>query len=977
MMSAEVSMFIYRTRSKLRTVVCSALSALLVSAGWVAAGPVAPAAAVPAEPSASAEPSDSTKPPVAPEPSAPADSAAPAVGAVEECADAAVTLSAALAMARACGKPVVVESKLTERTEVVANPDGTETLTSSLVKQRVKRSGVWERIDTNLKHSDGWVVPSLVDGDVRFSAGGSGPMAVSNIGGVSVAVSAPWPLPKPTLHQSTATYPEVLPGVDLVLEAEADGGYTQLVVVKTREAAQNPALERLRFGVKTNAGGVTVNEGGGLEVRDAAGELVLASGASLMWDSKTPPRDSQRGADAGPMDVRPMRVTASTTELVIEPDLDLLRGKETVYPVVIDPVLSPAGQANWTHVNSCGPNTSYHNSYRDQFRVGRVWESTCVWRTVMRFDLTSTHGATIVGTPTLSVVADHTAACAGYDTQLWWVAVVWNWSAFTWNNSQASGFYISDLDTEHFSANEGGACNKPDDPGEFASASLTNLLQGIATNGYGDVTLSLRSANEGDYYGWTYFHPDQTSLNVTYSHPPAAPTPQAFTTTNDCWSVCGPSPAIVRSAQPTLRADVSDPNEGQVSTVFEVRSSASDSGTLVASNASSPVVGSSGSTAQWTVTSSLADGTYYWRARSTDELGVTGGWSSWQTLTVDRTPPAAPSVTSTHFPYRAWGATVGTTGSFTLSAPATGASEFFYEIDGGTQQTVSGSVSDGIRTATVSYMPNTDMVHTILVRQRDQAGNIGDSFTHEFWVSPLPNRCWRWKLDESSGSTASDSGNTDSDGVCATLSGATVTPMHATLSGSVDFDAGYVDNGAVFTGNGQIATAGPVLDTSKSFTVTAWINPSNLASGDQAVLSQDGSNRSRFRLWFDADGNGGLGAWCVSLASDDSGSASEASACAPGDIWPPVEDGWVHLAGIYDSVAGELTVHVMGGLESCPAGETTTVASTGTWQSGGSFVIGRAKVGGASADYWRGGVDEVHAFSRALSTSEVCQLALV
>jgi hypothetical protein len=130
-------------------------------------------------------------------------------------------------------------------------------------------------------------------------------------------------------------------------------------------------------------------------------------------------------------------------------------------------------------------------------------------------------------------------------------------------------------------------------------------------------------------------------------------------------------------------------------------------------------------------------------------------------------------------------------------------------------------------------------------------------------------------------------------------------------------------------------------------------------------------------LWFDVDGNGGLGAWCVSLASEDSGAASVASACAPGDIWPPAQESWVHLAGIYNSGSGELTVHVMGGLESCPAGETTTVASVGTWQSTGSLVIGRAKVGGASAEYWRGGVDEVHAFSRALSTSEVCQLALV
>ncbi|MFM9662815.1 hypothetical protein, partial [Streptomyces scabiei] len=63
-----------------------------------------------------------------------------------------------------------------------------------------------------------------------------------------------WPygkLPAPSVDGDTATYAEVLPGVDLTVRAEADG-FGHLIVVKTPEAAADSRLARLDLGMTTD-----------------------------------------------------------------------------------------------------------------------------------------------------------------------------------------------------------------------------------------------------------------------------------------------------------------------------------------------------------------------------------------------------------------------------------------------------------------------------------------------------------------------------------------------------------------------------------------------------------------------------------------------------------------------------------------------------------------------------------------------------
>jgi hypothetical protein len=925
---------------------------------------------------------------------------APAAAAPPACAPEAADEAAARAMARACQAPVRVLSLRSERREVVANIDGTMTSTSFLAVQRVRRAGAWAPVDTGLVRSGGSIVARAIDADVAFSAGGAGPLIVLRSGGSRVEISAPWPVPEPAIDGSTAVYAEVLPGVDLRLIAEPDG-LSQLLVVKDRVAAQNPALERLRFPVSAIRATVRNTDVGGVEVVGADGATLFVSGTALMWDSsrvasgEADPEtgqsgtENQHGVDAPLVRLGVVGVAASGSAVELTPDLDLLRGADVQYPVIIDPVFSEPAPAYWTHVNSCQPGTSFYTQFRSGMRVGTEWNTTCKWRTQMRFDVSEMHGATILGTPTFTVTADHVAACAGADYQLWHTDYVASPASFTWNSSQASGFYNSNLNEEHFEANEA-SCPDPDDPGEFSNVKAT--IQAGATANANTLNLALRAKFESDEYSWAFFHPNTASVNVTYDKPPNAPTAVAFSSTTDCYLYCS-SPAVVRTSQPTFKVNVSDPYGGNLSTVFEVRTAASDSATLVAGNAASPASGTS--QAQWPSTTALADGTYYWRARSKDTNNLTGDWSAWQTVTVDTVRPALPGVSSTSFPFKQWGAVAGTAGTFALAEgggqvfppaphPVPKIANFMFSIDGGADTTVNGTTAPFCETtcyltASVPHTPATDMVHTARVRARDAAGNISDPVDHQFWVSPVENRCWHWKLDASSGTTAVDTGNSDvNDPVCAPV-GSSVTAMNGALSGSVSFTSpGYLGNGVTFTGSGgQIATTGPVLDTSKSFSVTAWVNASNLAAGDQTVVSQDGTSVSRFQLGYSAAANGGAGGWCLTMRESDSVSAATASACAPGDIVGlPTEDTWLHLAGVYDAATSEIRVYVMGGWEFCPAGETDIVASTGGWQAGGPLVIGRGLSGGSGTEYWRGGVDAVHAYSRALSSADICQLAL-
>lgn len=275
--------------------------------------------------------------------------------------------AAALSAAVRSGRPVVVADKTSETEQVVANPDGMFVSTSSLRPVRVRENGEWVPVDLTLeRREDGTVGPRVAAVDLRLSGGGAqSPLVVVGDGGREVGLGWRGSLPAPVLEGPTATYPEVLPGVDLTVTADVEG-FTQLLVVKTREAGENPALDTISF---TNYRRDTTVAGGGegLEVRSSDGHLVFSGDASRMWDS------ADRQAEMG--------VAVADASIVVSPDRGFLADEQTSYPVYVDPSYFATGRKNHHVVTQSAwptePNYDRTSGDLGDLKAGYVCEATC------------------------------------------------------------------------------------------------------------------------------------------------------------------------------------------------------------------------------------------------------------------------------------------------------------------------------------------------------------------------------------------------------------------------------------------------------------------------------------------------------------------------------------------------------------------------------------------------------------------------
>ncbi|MFC9295498.1 ricin-type beta-trefoil lectin domain protein [Streptomyces sp. NPDC057011] len=208
-------------------------------------------------------------------------------------------IDTARGQAKSSGKPVLIDHLTTASSQTFATPDGTLTTETALEPERVKNaSGLWQKVDATLRvEADGTVAPAAVPSPLSFSGGGTGAMAtMTTADGMKLALKAPFPLPKPALNGDSALYSSVLPGVDLELTATRAGGWRQVLIVRTAEAAASPALKKLRFPVEANGLTVSADDAGNLKAADAQGNARFTAPTPLMWDSTRP---GQAGSGAG------------------------------------------------------------------------------------------------------------------------------------------------------------------------------------------------------------------------------------------------------------------------------------------------------------------------------------------------------------------------------------------------------------------------------------------------------------------------------------------------------------------------------------------------------------------------------------------------------------------------------------------------------------------------------------------------------
>ena len=256
------------------------------------------------------------------------------------------------------------------------------------------------------------------------------------------------------------------------------------------------------------------------------------------------------------------------------------------------------------------------------------------------------------------------------------------------------------------------------------------------------------------------------------------------------------------------------------------------------------------------------------------------------------------------------------------------------------------------RTTTVSYTPDDRVATSTLT------GAAGATHTTSQSYDPMGNLISRsvqedgtghpagwWPLSQSGGSTVTDasgSGNT------------------ANASSGVAWSGGAA---TIAGGTSQaVATNGPVLNTTASYTVSAWANLS-ATTGYDTVVSQGGTAFGSFIL----DYNKGQNAWAFLAPASDSLTATQVWAKAS---TPPVLNTWTHLVGVFNSGTGLMQLYVNGAL----AGTTT---DTTPWTGSGPLSIGNLKLAnggsyGSNPDTMS--VSNVQAYPRALSATEVSAL---
>lgn len=193
-----------------------------------------------------------------------------------------------------------------------------------------------------------------------------------------------------------------------------------------------------------------------------------------------------------------------------------------------------------------------------------------------------------------------------------------------------------------------------------------------------------------------------------------------------------------------------------------------------------------------------------------------------------------------------------------------------------------------------------------------------------------------WPLDEGTGTVTEDlAGNHD-----------------GTLVNGPVWTTGTAGAALQFNGSNQsVDTGAAILDTTGNYTAAAWVKLDSLG-GFATAVSQDGATNSAFFLQYSGADN----RFAFSFAG--------VRALAP---TAPETGRWYHLVGVRDVTAGTLTLYVDGQ----PAG--TAYACLGD-ASSGHTVIGRAKFGGNPVDFWRGAIDQVHVYDRALTAAEVAGL---
>ncbi|MFD6323715.1 DNRLRE domain-containing protein, partial [Streptomyces sp. NPDC058442] len=686
-------------------------------------------------------------------------------------------------------KKVLVGTATTATTRTWALPDGRMRTEIAALPRRAKNSeGAWAPIDTRLRRTGKagdalGVRPVNPVVPVRFSSGTTGrkdradrsyarlPLAEGptakdtvlaevDLDGHTVAYTWPGELPEPVLDGPRALYPEVLPGVDLLLVAREEGGFAQLLIVKNREAAQGEALAKVSYGLRSETAVFRYDEDGSrVTVLDGAGEEIGSVPTPFAWDSagrdpELPEGEKPRTSVATPTEVlklsglsgiepgarqaqMPMRLEGDKSKAArIDLGLGesgLLTDPATRFPVFVDPTLNTAWQA-WTVAYKPYPNSSFWNgtnfsSGTSDARVGHEDDTNGTARSFWRMKYNSALKGATISSATFKVLNNHSWSCTKREFQFWATGAIS--SGTTWNKQPS---WSTKLHSKSF-AHGWSSSSCPD---AYESFDVKSAAQKGADSGASSLTFGMRATSESDTQTWRKFRATSATLEVVYNRKPNEPTGGKSSPGGTCAVAPGAGVTIGKTTI-TLSANAKDPDGNLRELQFRFWKTG---GTVPAARIAKP---DSSGTAKVTIptTFPLTDKTTYsWDVRAVDTENAASTYFPPGTepcrITIDATAPPQPEIESEDFPQATsdgltWSKLkFGTAGSVTFSSP--GAARFRYTIEGLKWLEVPAR-ADG--TATVpALQPEHAGPNWLLVYAYDAYGNQSTRTDYAFYVQP-------------------------------------------------------------------------------------------------------------------------------------------------------------------------------------------------------------------------------------------------
>ncbi|MFF8190515.1 DNRLRE domain-containing protein [Streptomyces bobili] len=410
--------------------------------------------------------------------------------------------------AQAQGRRIEVTGARTERTTLWANPDGTMSQESFAGPVRYRDHGRWVDVDVDLvKNADGSVRAKAHPSGLRLAGrtgASGGDLVTLGSGEREIALGWQGALPAPRLDGPKATYEDVAPGTDLVVEATRTG-FEQYLVVADRQAAERAATFTLPVRAKGLEASQKADET--LVLTDArTGEKVGHAPTPFMWDASAG-SDGAVGARRARVDLDVVR-QSDGFDLTVRADKAFLADKATKYPVTIDPAVYFGTNFDTTVRNGETADLSAGVG----LNVGREWQKTEA-RSFINFPRSSAVTGQDILNAELNLYATWSDSCEARSWEIWDTGTA---SAATrWSSQPAWRSKVTTSTQTHGFTDCGP---------RWITEDITGLVKQWSQTERTVDTVGLRATDEADYKAFKIFASADSpqvapSILVTYETP--------------------------------------------------------------------------------------------------------------------------------------------------------------------------------------------------------------------------------------------------------------------------------------------------------------------------------------------------------------------------------------------------------------------------------------------------------------------------